>query len=204
MISAMIPTKKDLQPAFRLWLEGKSKQIVFDQVDAMLLRRINESGSLSTAAKNVGLSYRAAWGRIKKLERNLGKPIVIMKVGGKGGGGSRLTEEGLNILSEFRKLRKHLFNALEDQDFWAQVGYKLSARNILDAKIVGLHKGDIVSKLSIVVEHPVTLTSIITNEAVEDLKLKIGDKVYAIIKSTDVIVAKSPKRNQDTRENKTS
>jgi molybdate transport system regulatory protein len=69
---------------------------------------------------------------------------------------------------------------------------------------VGLHKGDIVSKLSIAVEHPVTLTSIITNEAVEDLKLKIGDKVYAIIKSTDVIVAKSPKRNQDTRENKTS
>lgn len=203
MISAMNQTKKDMQPAFRLWLEGASKQIVFDQVDAMLLRRINESGSLSKAAKTVGLSYRAAWGRIKKLERRLGKPIVIMKVGGRGGGGSRLTEEGLNLLSEFRKLRKHLFNALEDLDFWAQASYKLSARNILEAKIVGLHRGDVVSKLSIEVERPVTLTSIITNEAVDDLKLKVGDKVYAIIKSTDVIVAKSPKRSNDTQEKKT-
>ncbi|SRR5579875_213587 len=196
MVRVMDQAKKDLQPAFRLWLEGKSKQTVFDQVDAMLLRRINESGSLSAAAKTVGLSYRAAWGRIKRLEKNIGKPLVIMQVGGKGGGGSRLTEEGLNLLSEFRKLRKHLFNALEDQDFWAQAAYKLSARNILPAKIVELEKGSIVSKLVMEVDVPIRLTSIITNEAVEDLGLHIGEHVYALIKSTDVIVAKNPKNTE--------
>ncbi|MEM0120649.1 MAG: LysR family transcriptional regulator, partial [Thermoprotei archaeon] len=73
---------RDLQPAFRLWLEGKTNQVVFDQVDAMLLRRINENGSLSAAAKIVGLSYRAAWGRIKRLENALGRPLVVKRVGG--------------------------------------------------------------------------------------------------------------------------
>ncbi|MEM0272125.1 MAG: LysR family transcriptional regulator [Thermoprotei archaeon] len=181
---------RDLQPAFRLWLEGKTNQVVFDQVDAMLLRRINENGSLSAAAKIVGLSYRAAWGRIKRLENVLGRPLVVKRVGGKGGGGSRLTEDGLNLLTQFRKLRKHLFNALEDQDFWAQVGYKLSARNILPAKITAVEKGSIVSKLTLEVEAPIRLISIITNEAVESLNLHIGDDVYAVVKSTDIIVAK--------------
>ncbi|MEM0120696.1 MAG: molybdopterin-binding protein, partial [Thermoprotei archaeon] len=110
--------------------------------------------------------------------------------GGPGGGAPRLTEDGLNLLTQFRKLRKHLFNALEDQDFWAQVGYKLSARNILPAKITAVEKGSIVSKLTLEVEAPIRLISIITNEAVESLDLHIGDDVYAVIKSTDIIVAK--------------
>lgn len=182
--------RESLQPAFRLWLEAENRQVVFDQVDAMLLRWIMETGSLSRAAKKVGLSYRAAWGRIKRLEKTLGRPLVVMRAGGRGGGGSRLTGEGEKLLSSFRRLRKHLFNALDEGEFWAHASYRLSARNVLPARIVGLEKGPVVSKLKLEVEGPVTLLSVITSEAVEDLKLSVGDRVYAVVKATDVIVGK--------------
>jgi molybdate transport system regulatory protein len=191
----MAHTKKgDLQPVFRLWLESESKDVVIDQVDAMLLRRVNEEGSLSAAAKKVGLSYRAAWGRIKRLERMLGKPMVIMTTGGRGGGGSRLTEDGLRLLSEFRKLRKHLFSALDEKDFWAQAARRLSARNLIPARVAAVELGSVVSKIKLEVNEPFTLYSIITNDAVNDLQLKVGDPVYAVIKATDVIVAKDAEK----------
>lgn len=184
------PQARRLQPAFRLWLEGENREVVFDQLDAMLLRWIMETGSLSRAAKKVGLSYRAAWGRIKSLEERLGRHLVVTRAGGRGGGGSTLTEEGLRLLSEFRRLRKHLFNALGEGEFWAHVGHRLSARNVIPARIVGLERGPVTSKLTLEVEGPITLHSVITTEAVEDLKLRVGDRVYAVVKATDVVVGK--------------
>jgi len=48
------------------------QQTVLDETDALLLRRISETGSLSKAARRVGISYRNAWGRIKRMN-----PILV-------------------------------------------------------------------------------------------------------------------------------
>jgi molybdopterin-binding protein len=69
-------------------------------------------------------------------------------------------------------------------------GLKLSARNQLKGKIVAVEKGVITAKVKIEVNVPATVTAVITKEAVEDLDLKVGDKVEAIIKSTEIIVGK--------------
>lgn len=67
---------------------------------------------------------------------------------------------------------------------------KLSARNALQGKIEKISKGAVTTALRIDVGHGIHITSSITNEAAEDLDLKLGDRVTAIIKSSDVIIGK--------------
>jgi molybdate transport system regulatory protein len=167
------------------------KQTVLDEVDALLLRRISETNSLTEAAKLLGISYRNAWDRISRMESRTGKKILESRAGGATGGSSRLTPDGLALFREFRRIRKYLFNALDDRVSAENVGYKLSARNRIGAKITGIEKGDITSLIKMVTAKPVLLTSIISKEAVEDLGLQAGDVVEAIIKSTEVMIGKT-------------
>lgn len=67
---------------------------------------------------------------------------------------------------------------------------KLSARNILPGTVENLHKGAVTTTLTVALPGGQQITSSITNEAAEDLGLKVGDKVSAIIKSSDVIIGK--------------
>jgi molybdopterin-binding protein len=67
---------------------------------------------------------------------------------------------------------------------------KLSARNQIKGKIVEVKKGATTAHVRIDIGHGVVITSSITNEAVDDLGLKTGDAVAAVIKASDVIVAK--------------
>jgi len=172
-----------------LSLEGK-KRTVLEESDALLLRRVSETNSLKEAANLLGISYRNAWDRIKRIESSSGRKILETKAGGATGGSSRLTHEGMSLLREFRSTRKYLFNALDDRDSAGNVGYKLSARNRVRAKITTIQKGDIVSMVKMRAMDPVKLTSIISNEAIEDLGLHEGDEVQAIIKSTEVMLAR--------------
>lgn len=67
---------------------------------------------------------------------------------------------------------------------------KLSARNQLAGKVVDVHKGATTSHVVIDIGNGVMVTSSITNEAVDDLAIVSGDKVIAVIKASDVMVAK--------------
>jgi len=165
-------------------------RVILDEIDARLLRRISETGSLTEAARMLGISYRNAWGRIKRVESSTGVRIISAQSGGASGGGSSLTPEGIALFKEFRRTRKYLFNALDDREAAGNVRYKLSARNLVGATVAEVERGDITSKITMASKDPVRLTSIISNEAVDDLGLKVGDEVEAIIKSTEVMVAK--------------
>lgn len=179
-----------LKPAFRLWMEDGDKEIMFDQTDAVILRRVDETHSLTEAAKAVGVSYRNAWDRVKAMESKLNRSLVETRVGGKTGGGATLTDDGRRLLKEFRRTRKLLFDVLDDSEAWEDIGYKLSARNKLKARVVEVRKGPVTSQVRMRLVSASTLTSVITNDAVEDLALAEGDDVEAIVKSTDVLVAK--------------
>ncbi len=67
---------------------------------------------------------------------------------------------------------------------------KLSARNQMKGTVINVEKGLITARVSIKVEAPVIITAVITKEAAEELNLKVGDRVQAIIKATEVIIAK--------------
>jgi len=70
---------------------------------------------------------------------------------------------------------------------------KISARNQVKGKVRAIKKGVVVSRIEIEVppsSKPLKMVAVITNDAVEDLDLQIGDDVMAIIKSTEVMVGK--------------
>jgi molybdopterin-binding protein len=67
---------------------------------------------------------------------------------------------------------------------------KLSARNQLKGKVAEVHKGATTAHVLVDLGHGVTVTSSITNEAVGDLGLKVGDSVAAVIKASDVMISK--------------
>ncbi len=66
---------------------------------------------------------------------------------------------------------------------------KLSARNALKGKVIDIKTGQIMAKVKVDIGGQI-VTSVISAEAVEDLGLKIGDDVSAIIKSSEVMLAK--------------
>ncbi len=66
----------------------------------------------------------------------------------------------------------------------------LSARNKLKGVIKAIEKGEVAATVKIEISEPATITSMITKEAAEDLKLKVGDQVEAVIKASEVMVFK--------------
>lgn len=67
---------------------------------------------------------------------------------------------------------------------------KLSARNVLPGKVVSVAKGATTAHVKVELAPGLTVFSAITNEAVEELELKVGDAVSAVIKSSDVMIGK--------------
>ena len=67
---------------------------------------------------------------------------------------------------------------------------KLSARNQIKGKVAEVHKGQTTAHVRIDIGGGTVITSSITNEAVDELGLKVGDAVVAVIKASDVMVGK--------------
>lgn len=86
----------------KTWLEKDDVFLVSDG-RARLLRYIDETGSISEAARRMGMSYRHAWGILKKIGLAAGKDVVHSRKGGKRGGSTRLSEFGKKILSAYEE-----------------------------------------------------------------------------------------------------
>jgi len=82
-----------------LWLES-GESVYFGMGRVMLLDMIEQHGSLRKAAEALGMSYRAAWGKLRATEDILG--LVLVESAGTRRGGCRLTPEGRRIREKFR------------------------------------------------------------------------------------------------------
>jgi molybdate transport system regulatory protein len=71
-----------------------------------LLEAIERNGSLSVAARSIGLSYRRAWNLLADLNRSFAQPVVSTAVGGARGGGARVTDFGRSLVAAFRALER--------------------------------------------------------------------------------------------------
>ena len=83
---------------FKIWME-QDGSVAFAEGRRMLLEAVDRLGSLNAAAKELGMSYRAAWGKIKATEKALGLKLLDVTTGGKGGGGAKLTDEARELVS---------------------------------------------------------------------------------------------------------
>lgn len=183
-------TNNKHKPSGKIWIEYRDNPIL-GKGGAEILRGIEKHGSISKTAETLGMSYRYVWNYIQKIRSALGENVVETYKGGKtGGGGAKLTATGKTLLDEYTRLEGCLSEFLAETRYVEVKSLKLSARNLLKGKVTAVEKGVITAKVKIQIKVPAIITSVITKEAVEDLDLKIGDEVQAIVKSTEVMIAK--------------
>ena len=152
---------------------------------------IKEVESISKAAAKAGMSYRYVWNYLAKLEKRLGAPVVkTFKGGSMGGGGATLTELGEQLLKEYQRAECYMDEVMGNKTQCEDIDLKISARNQLKGTVQKVEKGIITAKVTIKIDAPAVVTAIISKEAVEELAIKTGDTVEAVIKATEVMVAK--------------
>jgi len=158
---------------------------------ADILNAIRTEQSISKAARKTGMSYRYVWNYIAKLQKTITQPIIETHKGGtKGGGGAQLTSAGEALLKEYKRVEAYVGEVLEDREYWVAAALKISARNRLKGTVKAVEKGDIIAKVKLEVNTPAVITALISREAVDDLKIKPGDNVEAVIKATEIMIAK--------------
>jgi molybdate transport system regulatory protein len=103
-----------MKAKFKIWLE-ENGGVAFAEGRRMLLESIERLGSLNAASKELGMSYRAAWGKIKATEKALGIKLLKVTTGGKGGGGATLTPEAKELISKYKKYTDRMARLLEKE-----------------------------------------------------------------------------------------
>ena len=96
----------------KFWIENRG-EVVLGGGKAALLLAVGRFGSIQRAADEFGMSYRHAWGAIQKIEKRAGFKIVDTKLGGKTGGGARLTPKGKAFVKRVDFLLKDLQTIVE-------------------------------------------------------------------------------------------
>ncbi|TFW18137.1 TOBE domain-containing protein [Duganella callida] len=165
-----------------------------------LLAAVGSEGSITAAAKAVGMSYKGAWDAIEAMNNLAGEPLVERAAGGKGGGGTRLTRRGSQLVENFRKIDEehqrfvaHLSSqshALADDFLLIQrMKMKTSARNQLSGKIVAVKQGVVNDEVVLEIVGGQQIVATITRDSNASLGLAAGVKAFALIKASSVIVA---------------
>jgi molybdate transport system regulatory protein len=98
----------------KIWIEDADGDVVFGLGRYRILSAVERCGSLNAAAKELKMSYRAAWGRIKATEARIGRPLVV-----RDGKGSRLTAHAQLLMKQFRRL--HSLVEPESDEVFAQL-----------------------------------------------------------------------------------
>jgi molybdate transport system regulatory protein len=87
----------------KVWLEDEQGNAVFGEGRKRILELVEEHGSLSEAAKELKMSYRAVWGKIHATEKRLGIKLVVTRVGSRRGG-SELTPKARELIKAYNEL----------------------------------------------------------------------------------------------------
>jgi molybdate transport system regulatory protein len=99
----------------KVWLEVDGEPFLGDG-RYHLLRAVERNGSISAAARDLGISYRKAWAQLATMEAHAPFPLLERRTGGKAGGATRLTAAALQLLDSFGTLREAV-NQAADRHF---------------------------------------------------------------------------------------
>ncbi len=172
----------------------------FASTQIELLKAVSDCGSISQAAKQVGISYKTAWDRIDAMNNMSSQPLVIRSAGGAQGGGTALTKLGQRIIEGFQSLQN------EHQTFLDQLGDKLhslndianfvrsenmktSARNQFRGTITRITTGAVNTEIQLDIGADQHLIAIITQDSVTTLGLKKHEEAIALINASSVIMS---------------
>ena len=114
-----------LIPKMKIWLNTEAAEGALGNGKLRLLESIEETGSLSAAADTLKISYRKAWGSLKKTEEYLGVKLIDKTRGGTGGGKTTITPIGKKLMVAYAEFNEKMQRHLEST-------YKETLENLLD------------------------------------------------------------------------
>ncbi len=164
-----------------------------------LLALVGTHGSITHAAKAMGMSYKAAWDAIDTMNNLAGEPLVERLTGGKGGGGTRLTTRGEQLVQNFRLIEaehRRFIAQLDQQatgiadDFLLikRISMKTSARNHFAGTVTRVVHGAVNDEVEIAVRPDLNIVATVTHESAAGLGLVVGAQAFALVKASSIVV----------------
>jgi molybdate transport system regulatory protein len=165
-----------------------------------LIEAIGELGSISAAARQVGLSYKGAWDAVQALNNLFDTPLISAAPGGKAGGAASVTPRGRAVVTAFRRVQEEIDAAIAKLEaglagapsadlFWS-LGMRTSARNALRGVVSHVADGAVNGEVTVRLADGIEIVSIVTRRSIEDLELAAGRPAIALIKSSFILLAK--------------
>jgi molybdate transport system regulatory protein len=161
----------------------------------VLLSAIAEHGSIASAARAIGLSYKGAWEAVQALNNLFDHALVDARQGG----AATVTAAGHLVLKAYGAIEEELVTLLEKLDravagaglgsdiVW-RMRMRTSARNMLRGKVLSVTDGAVNAEVVLDIGNGLKVTAIVTRESVAELDLAPGREALALIKASFVIL----------------
>jgi molybdate transport system regulatory protein len=164
-----------------------------------LLAAIGEEGSITAAAKKVGLSYKAAWDAVDAMNNLADEPLVTRTTGGQRGGGASLTPRAEELIALYRavaheherfmqRLARIGADAAHNLELMEHMMIQTSARNKLAGTIRRIKPGAVNDEVVMEIAGGNEIVASITSESAHNLGLQVGGRVLALVKASSVLV----------------
>ena len=101
-----------MEAHFNVWIEQRGTVVLSDW-RVKLLEAIDETGSISSAAEKMNVTYHRAWEKVHEMEEGLNIKLIDAQAGGAGGGGATLTAKGKALIKKFRSFDSGLADLIE-------------------------------------------------------------------------------------------
>ena len=164
-----------------------------------LLAAIGEFGSISAAARAVGMSYKSAWDAVDAMNNLADAPLVVRAAGGRRGGGTQLTGRGRELVAVFRAVAaEHArfmqqlgaagAGSLRDLQLMRRLMLRTSARNQFAGTVAAIHAGAVNDTVELALAGGQRLVATITCESTRALGLAVGRPAIALVKASSVLL----------------
>lgn len=191
--------RESLELQGAVWLSVRGETLVGSE-RVELLRAIDEQGSITQAARVVGVSYKTAWDAVDAMNRLAGSTLVERAAGGQRGGGSGLTALGRSLVERFAQIEaahQHFVRLLgaaaldlsSDFDPERMLNMKTSARNQFMGTVSGYKAGAVNDEIELRLAGGARIVAILTHGSTEQLGLMMGARAFALVKASSVLIA---------------
>lgn len=164
-----------------------------------LLVEIARLGSITQAAKAAGFSYKGAWDAAEQMSNLAGEPLLERSAGGTGGGRTRLTPRGEQLLRNVvliqqeharfvERLNRQAGGLAGDYSLMEGLAMRTSARNQFAGTVVSLRGGAVNDEVELEAIGGLRIVASITHESTAELGLAVGAKAFALIKASSIIL----------------
>ena len=164
-----------------------------------LLEALQQTGSISRAARTAGLSYKGAWLLLESACNLANEPLLQTATGGAGGGGTKLTAAAIGLLRAWQGLQAEHREFVRAQEarlaalpalhgLMRRMSMKTTARNQFAGTVSALELGPVSAQVTIALQSGGEITATMTTAAAKRLKLAEGKEALALIKAAAVVL----------------